>query len=137
MNLALIGNTVLRTAIRRNLVSFPAQIPAFTKARDEQKQIAQLYFVRGWPAKAICERYGLTKSTLRLLLSEWKTRAVAAGYIQDIYPELLADLGAGNDADRREFEASAHYSDFTASKSAWTMTSARWPSRGVSVEVHL
>jgi len=137
MNLALIGNTVLRTAIQRNLVSFPAQIPAFTKGRDEQKRVAQLYFVRGWPAKAICERYGLTKSTLRLLLSEWKVRAVAAGYIQNVYPELLADLGAGDDADRREFGASALDSEFTASKSAWTMTSARWPSRGVSAEARL
>lgn len=137
MNLALIGNTVLRVAIRCNLVSFPAQIPAFTKGGDEQKRIVQLYFVRGWTARAICHRYGLSKSALRALLSDWKIRAVAAGYIQDIYPEALADLATGDDADRREFEQSALDSDFTASKSAWTMTLARWPSREVSVEVRL
>lgn len=138
MNLALIGNTVLRVAIQCNLVSFPAQIPAFTKGGDEQKRIVQLYFVRGWPAKAICERYGLTKSTLRTLLSDWKIRAVAAGYIQEIHPEFLSALAAAGEIDRREvFERSAFDSDFTVSKSAWPMDLTRWPPRGVSAEVRL
>lgn len=138
MNLALIGNTVLRSAIRCNLVSFPAQIPAFTKGGDEQNRIVQLYFVRGWSARAICDRYGLSKSALRTLLSDSKIRAVAEGYIQDIYPESLADLAAGDGADRREvFEQSAPDSDFTAAKSAWTMPLARWPSREVSAGVRL
>jgi hypothetical protein len=138
MNLALIGNTMLRAAIHCNLVSFPSQIPAFTKGGDEQKRIVQLYFVLGWPTKAICDRYGLTKSTLRTLLSDWKIRAVAAGYIQDIHPELLSPLGAAEEVDRREvFGQPAFDSDFTASKSGSPMDLAHWPSRGVSTEAHL
>ena len=35
-------------------------------------------------------RYGLTKSGVRKLISEWKVRAVAAGYIQDIRSESVA-----------------------------------------------
>lgn len=79
-------------AIRRNLVSFPSQIPAFVKHGELQERIVQLFFVRGWTVKAICDRYGLGKSTVRKLISDWKIRAVAAGYIQEIDLEALADL---------------------------------------------
>jgi hypothetical protein len=138
MNLALIGNTMLRAAIQRNLVSFPSQIPAFTKGGEEQKRIVQLYFVLGWPTKAICDRYGLTKSAVRTLLSDWKIRAVAAGYIQDIHPEFLSALAAAGEVDRREvFGQSTFDSDFAASKSASPIDLTRWPSRGVSDEAHL
>lgn len=129
---------MLRAAIQRNLVSFPSQIPAFRKGGDEQKRIVQLYFVHGWPATAICERYSLSKSTLRALLSEWKIRAIAAGYIQDVQPESLAALAAGDDADRTEFEQSALDSDFATSESAWIPGSAHLPARVVvSSEVRL
>jgi hypothetical protein len=138
MNLALIGNTMLRAAIRRNLVSFPSQIPAFTKGGDAQKRVVQLYFVLGWPSKAICDRYGLTKSTLRTLLSDWKIRAVAAGYIQDIHPEFLAVLAAAGEVDRREvFGQSTFDSDSAAVKSASPMDVAQWPSHGISAEAGL
>lgn len=137
MNLALIGNTVLRAAIQTNLISFPSQIPAFTKGGDEQKRIVLLYFVRGWPAKAICDRYGISKSMLRMLLSEWKIRAVAAGYIQDVHPELLAALAAGDDADRREFEQSTPGSDFGTLESPSALGPAHLPARVVSNEAHL
>jgi hypothetical protein len=137
MNLSLIGNTVLRAAIQCNLVSFPSQIPAFTKGGDEQKRIVQLYFVRGWRTMAICARYSISKSTLRMLLSEWKIRAVAAGYIQNIHPESLAALATGDDADRSEFDQSALDSDFATSESAWVPGSAHSPARVVSSEVHL
>jgi hypothetical protein len=86
MSLALLSIAVLRTAIRRNLVSFPAQAPAFTKGDHRQKRIALLYFVRGWEVRAICERYGLTKATVRKAITDWTIRAVAGGYIQEIYP---------------------------------------------------
>jgi hypothetical protein len=86
MNLALIGNSELRNGIRRNLVSFPAQVPSFTKTGDRQERFAMLYFVRGWEIKTLCDRYGLTKSTMRKAISDWTARAVAAGYIQEIYP---------------------------------------------------
>jgi hypothetical protein len=91
MNISLIGNSALRIAIQRNLVSFPSQIPAFMKrpGDDSQQRIAHLYFARGWPIRDICTRYGLGKAMVQRLVSEWRIRAVAAGYIQDIHPEDL------------------------------------------------
>jgi hypothetical protein len=110
MNISLIGNSALRIAIQRNLVSFPAQIPAFMKrpGDDTQQRIAQLYFSRGWPIRNICARYGLGKPMVQRLVSEWRIRAVAAGFIQDIHPEDLdvlihlrdeADLPLADDRD--------------------------------------
>ena len=107
MNLALIGNTALRAAIQCNLVSFSAQIPALTKGGDALKRIVQLYFVRGWPTRAICDRYRLSR------------------YIQDIRP------------DRSEAsERSARGSVLASSESAWDMALFR-PARVVSTEVRL
>jgi transposase-like protein len=94
MTLALLGNTLLRTAITRNLVSFPAQIRPFMKrgSGDLQERIVQLYFVRGWTVRAICDRYGLSKAMAHKLLAEWRIRAVESGYIQEIEPGTLAGL---------------------------------------------
>jgi hypothetical protein len=94
MNISLIGNSALRIAIQRNLVSFPAQLPAFTKrpGDDTQQRIAHLYFSRGWPIRNICARYGLGKPMVQRLVSEWRIRAVAAGFIQDIHSEDLDAL---------------------------------------------
>src|ERR1700685_2979049 len=94
MTLALLGNTLLRTAITRNLVSFPAQIRSFMKrsSGDVQERIVQLYFVRGWSVRSICERYGLSKAMAHKLLAEWRIRAVESGYIQEIEPGNLAGL---------------------------------------------
>ena len=94
MTLALLGNTMLRTAITRNLVSFPAQIRSFMKrsSGDVQERIVQLYFVRGWSVRSICERYGLSKAMAHKLLAEWRIRAVESGYIQEIEPGNLAAL---------------------------------------------
>ena len=91
MNISLIGNSALRIAIQRNLVSFPSQIPSFTKRSedDTQQRIAYLYFGCGWPVRNICARYGMGKAIVQRLVSEWRIRAVAAGYIQDIHPEDL------------------------------------------------
>jgi hypothetical protein len=91
MNISLIGNSALRIAIQRNLVSFPSQIPAFMKrpGDDTQQRIAHLYFSRGWQIRNICARYGLSKATVQRLVSEWRIRAIGAGYIQDIHPEDL------------------------------------------------
>ena len=91
MNIALIGNSALRIAIQRNLVSFPSQIPAFMKrpGDDTQQRIAHLYFSRGWPVRNICARYGFSKAMVQRLVSEWRIRAIGAGYIQDIHPEDL------------------------------------------------
>jgi hypothetical protein len=94
MNIALMGNSALRMAIQRNLVSFPSQIPIFMKrpGGDIQERIAQLYFERGWKVRNICERYGLSKAMVQKLLWGWRIRAVAAGFIQDIHPEDLDAL---------------------------------------------
>jgi len=91
MDISLIGNSALRIAIQRNLVSFPSQIPAFIKrpGDDTQQRIAHLYFGRGWPMRNICARYGLGKPMVQRLVSEWRIRAVGAGCIQDIHPEEL------------------------------------------------
>ncbi len=102
MELALIRNSILRSAIRRNLVSFPAQLPSFMRRGDLQERIVQLYFVRGWELPRICDRYRLGKSTVRKLLSNWKIRAVAGGYIQEIDPDTLTVLA--NDPELRQLE---------------------------------
>lgn len=93
-NIALMGNSALRMAIQRNLVSFPSQIPVFMKrpGGDIQERIAQLYFERGWKIRLICERYRLSKAMVQKLLWGWRIRAVAAGFIQDIHPEDLDAL---------------------------------------------
>lgn len=82
MNISLIGNSALRSAIQRNLVSFPSQLPAFMKrpGDDIQQRIAHLYFVRDWPIRDICARYDLAKEVAHRLISEWSIRALAAGY---------------------------------------------------------
>src|SRR5580693_7613379 len=94
MTLALLGNTLLRTAITRNLVTFPAQIQPFMKrtAGDLPERIVQLYFVRGWSVRNICERYGMSKAMVHKVLAEWRIRAIESGYIQEVEPNCLAAL---------------------------------------------
>jgi hypothetical protein len=94
MDISLIGNSALRVAIQRNLVSFPSQLPAVIKkpGDDTQQRVAHLYFSRGWPVRDICARYSLSKPMVQRLISEWRIRAIGAGYIQDIHPEDLDTL---------------------------------------------
>src|SRR5580698_2254772 len=94
MTLALLGNTLLRTAVTRNLVTFPAQIQPFMKRTmgDLQERIVQLYFVRGWSVRNICDRYGMSKAMVHKLLAEWRIRAIESGYIQEIEPDCLSAL---------------------------------------------
>jgi hypothetical protein len=89
-----IGNRSLRWAIQQNLVSFPSQLPALMahQGTDVAERVALLYFVRGWPVRKICDRYDLENYAVKKMLSEWRARAVAAGYIQDIHPENLDEL---------------------------------------------
>jgi hypothetical protein len=91
MDISLVGNSALRLAIQRNLVSFPSQIPPVTKRPrgDLQERMAQLYFARGWEVRQLCARYSLSKAMVQKILSGWRIRAVAAGFIQDIHPEDL------------------------------------------------
>jgi hypothetical protein len=97
-SLALFGNKVLRTAIQRNLVSFPAQVPAFAKHQaDLQVRIIHLYFVAGWTIREIGRRYTMTPEMVRKSLSEWRVRAIASGYIQEIGPEVLPALASSSE----------------------------------------
>jgi transposase-like protein len=94
MTLALLGNTLLRTAITHNIVSFPAQIRPFMRrdSGDLRERMVQLYFVRGWPVRRICDRYGISKAMAHKLLAEWRIRAVESGYVQEIEPGALDGL---------------------------------------------
>jgi len=83
------GNAVLRRAVQANLVSFPSQIPVFSRqARPEmQWKAVSLYFVRGWSLCDIAVRFGVGSHRISKVVDEWATRAIALGYIQIIDPE--------------------------------------------------
>jgi hypothetical protein len=83
------SNAGLRQAIKTNSVSFPAQTPCFAGngGGGLHWRIAQLYFVSGWSVRRICLRHDLSKQMVRNILSQWRLRAVAAGFVQEIQPE--------------------------------------------------
>jgi hypothetical protein len=78
--------SALRAAIRRNQVSFPAQVPTFAKhdRPDVQHKLAQLYFIAGWNAAKIRARYALSGQRFHQIVRAWTRRAVELGYIQVI-----------------------------------------------------
>jgi hypothetical protein len=78
----------LREAIRKNQVTFPAQVPTFPKhdRSDVQRQLVQLYFLLGWSGPKIGVRYGLRRLRVQQILNAWKRRAVELGYIQSVPP---------------------------------------------------
>ena len=78
----------LRAAVRRNLVTFPGQIPVFERhdRPDLQMRVVQLYFLLGWSCETIAVRYGMMRQRIGQVLSTWKRRAVETGYIQLIPP---------------------------------------------------
>ena len=119
MNIVLIGNNVLRSAIRANLVSFPAQISTLTKSGGVDERIVQLYFVRGWELGSIGHRFGLCKSTVRKIITDWKVRAVSAGHIQEVYPEALATFVSDPDL--------AHETQDSATGIQWDAVSPSLP----------
>ncbi|HEY1203654.1 MAG: hypothetical protein ABSH46_19575 [Bryobacteraceae bacterium] len=98
------GGSVLRRAIRMNIVSFPAQIPVLLKQpqADTQWRMVLLYFVRGWSQPAISARFGVPIHRVSRSINEWSIRALALGYIQVIDPKAFAAC-CGVDA---EYEAS-------------------------------
>jgi Transposase len=79
----------LREAIQSKQVSFPSQIPTFSKHTrpDLQRKLVQLYFVCGWSRPKIRARYGLSAQRFQQILSTWKNRAIELGLIQTIPPE--------------------------------------------------
>lgn len=88
-DLSLLGNREIQILIRGNFVCFPAQAPVFGERsrRDLQWRLAVLYFVRGWSTRVIAERYGLRRERCGQIISDWRIRAVALGYIQDVTAE--------------------------------------------------
>jgi hypothetical protein len=78
----------LREAIRFNRISFPSQVPVFSKhdRADLQRRIVQLYFLFGWSCSRIGSRYSLRRQRVQQILSTWKRRAVQMGYLQSIPP---------------------------------------------------
>lgn len=77
----------MRKMIRARRVSFPSQVPVFTRLHrpDLQWRIVLLYFVRGWPSGRIAVRYGITRERVRQILRHWISRARANGYM-DLVP---------------------------------------------------
>jgi hypothetical protein len=96
----------LQEAIRANQVSFPSQIPTFVNhgAGKRQCHVVLLYFVRGWSCEKIAKRYDCTRQHIWQLVSEWRRRAVALGYLQVIPPaEVLAPLKPASNISRVPF----------------------------------
>jgi hypothetical protein len=86
------GGSVLRRAIRMNIVSFPAQVPVLLKQppADVQWRMVLLYFVRGWSQPALAARFGIPIHRVSRSINEWSIRALALGYVQVIDPKAFA-----------------------------------------------
>jgi hypothetical protein len=86
------GSAVLRRSIRRQIVSFPSQVPVFLKrpAGDMQWRIVLLYFVRGWSGPKIAARFNVPIHRIREILNAWSVRALELGYVQVIDAEAFA-----------------------------------------------
>jgi hypothetical protein len=76
----------LRTAIQKNVVSFPSQIPKFNcqSRADVQWRLAELYFIHNWTCPELGRRYGVTMERARQLVFNWVQRAIVLGYLQEI-----------------------------------------------------
>ena len=85
----------LRAAIWKHQVSFPSQIPTFSKHTrpDLQRKLVQLYFICGWSGPKIRARYDLSAQRFQQILSTWKRRAVELAFIQTIPPDQVFSLG--------------------------------------------
>src|ERR1035441_5447076 len=103
------GCGILRRAIRGNIVSFPSQIPILLKqpAADMQWRMVLLFFVRGWSAANIAERFHVPSHRVWKLLNAWSVRAMALGHVQVIDSEAFeaccgGDIEGGTDRDSEE-----------------------------------
>jgi transposase len=85
----------LRAAIWKHQVSFPSQIPTFSKHTrpDLQRKLVQLYFICGWSGPKIRARYDLSAQRFQQILSTWKRRALELGFIQTIPPDQPLSFG--------------------------------------------
>jgi hypothetical protein len=82
----------IRFAIRNRLISFPSQVPVFSKqtVADVQWRVATLYFVSGWSFDQLAQRYGVCRNRVRQVIRKWVERAATLGYLQRIPPESPA-----------------------------------------------
>lgn len=121
MDIALMGNTLLRLAIRQNLASFPSQVPVLMRCQnaDTLERVVQLYFLRGWSVRNICARYQLSKAMVQKLLAEWRMRAISAGYIQNIHPETLEALARAHADEESVYEEIAEEFNFNSGAPVW------------------
>lgn len=87
------GSRLLRRAIRKNIVSFPSQIPVSSMHLPDavQWRMVLLYFVRGWSQADIAGRFKVPKHRVFHHLNNWAVRALALGYVEIIDPEAFAD----------------------------------------------
>src|SRR5260370_20142378 len=106
------GSSVLRRALRRNIVSCPSQIPVFLKQPPAgmQWRMVLLYFVRGWSSVKIAARFNVPTHWIRKSLNEWSVRALALGFVQVIDPEAFAacchsDVEYGTNRDTEESDS--------------------------------
>lgn len=85
------GCGVLRRAVRRNIVSFPALVPPLLKtpSNDVQWRVVLLYFVRGWSSVEIGARFLVPKHQIRRILRDWSVRALALGCMVIVDPEAF------------------------------------------------
>src|ERR1700685_1606367 len=79
--------TQLRSEISSNRISFPAQVPTFSKhdRPDLQRKTVQLYFLMGWSCCRIAKRHGILRQRIQQILSTWKRGAIETGYMQEIH----------------------------------------------------
>ena len=97
------GISLLRRAVRMNVVSFPAQVPVLLKQppADMQWRMVVLYFVRGWSQRAIAARFGVPVHRISGALNEWSVRAVAFRYVQVIDHAACLRLGFESETQER------------------------------------
>ncbi len=63
-------------------------MPLLTRRINEnQWRMAHLFFVAGWPLRALGKRYNLAYWWVGRLVREWVERAIALGYVQPIPQE--------------------------------------------------
>jgi Transcriptional regulatory protein, C terminal len=86
VNIATMSLAVLRTAIRRNQISFPSQVPVFLRQpkADVQWRLVELFFVHNWSWTDLGLRYGISAEYTRKLIARWVRRAAELQYLQEI-----------------------------------------------------
>src|ERR1700674_596364 len=95
--------------MRRNIVSFPSQIPTFLKQppADMQSRMVLLYIVRGWSSAKIAARFNVPAHWILKSLNAWSVRALALGYVQVVDPQAFtacchAEVEYGTNRDTEE-----------------------------------